>query len=84
MIKANHHALNLTYLLVSGFILLFAPLWVTSTLALTAVLGLLVYWAHQHPQAVRLAWQFCIEFLGFCLLVGLFVSMLAFYSSYIG
>ncbi len=84
MIKANHHVLNLTYLLVSGFILLFMPLWVTSTLALAAVLGLLIYWAHQYPRAVRLAWQFCIEFLGFCLLVGLFVSMLAFYSSYIG
>ena len=65
----------ITLLLIGGsFLTLSIPAWLTYTWVLSFVISLVVYIIYKNHHIFLLAWSFCKEFLGFCLLITLFVS----------
>ncbi|TDR18363.1 hypothetical protein [Marinicella litoralis] len=72
----NNHLLSF-FGLVSGIMLMMiCPQWLTyMILPLLGMISLVYAW-HTFPDKMKLVFQFCTEFMGFCLMLGLFVTFI--------
>ena len=81
MIKSNTPVLT-TLLLISGcFVVLAVPNWIAYSVLFSVFLALGIQSACNHPQFIKKAKNYVLEFLGFCVLVGCFTgTMVATYG----
>jgi len=74
MIKSITPVISTLLLLGGSFLVLAIPTWVTYVLLASIAIMLVTHLAYKHSHMMSLLWSFCAEFLGFCVLVILFVS----------
>lgn len=76
MIKSITPLVTTTILLSGSFIILSIPIWMTYALLASMTTVLTVHLLSKHNEMMSLVWHFCAEFIGFCMLVVLFVGTL--------
>ena len=65
-----------TMLLGGSFLILSIPTWMTYVALASMAIAVTSHWAYKNNEKMALIWHFCTEFIGFCLLVVLFVGTL--------
>ena len=74
MTYLNNNILTFFGLLSGVLLVLLFPLWLTYLLLASLAVISLAYAYHAFPETITLAAQFCTEFMGFCLMLTVFVG----------
>jgi|GEM_PF-5389181 len=74
MTSFNNQLLSLFGMISGGLIILLSPQWLSSLVLALITMTALTYSYFTYPEKFKLVIGFCTEFLGFCLMLALFIS----------
>lgn len=84
MIKSTASIITTLFLLGGSFLILSVPTWMAYVTVASMVITLIIHLGYKQREKLALAWNFCAEFCGFCMLVMLFVSTVVMMNQALG